>query len=289
MTQNEKTDRATARRAGRASARFAEQAFLHAWTRNALLERLDPVGLRPRHVLDLGGGCGIGALALAERYRKAKVTLVDRSPAMLAEAERRRGWFRRFECVNADVTALPFPAASVDLVFANLLLPYVQDADGLLREVRRVLRPRGYFVFSTVGAGTLAEVREAFAAADDCPHVGQFEDLHDVGDRLTRAGYVAPVLDADRLTVTYADLSAVCRDLRAAAAPVPAAGRRALTGVCRWRRAQVAFAARKSADGRVPVSCEVVYGQAWAPDEDTDRPVVAAREVIVPLARLGKR
>jgi malonyl-CoA O-methyltransferase len=262
---------------------------LHARARDELLARLVPVKLNPARILDLGGGCGLGALALAQRYRKAEVILVDNSTAMLAQAERRRGWLRRYQCLQADAMALPLADGSVDLVFANLLVPYLQDPDGLFREVRRVLKPRGYFVFSTLGAGTLESLKAAFAGADSVSHVTDFEDLHDVGDRLSRAGYVAPVLDADRIAVTYETLADLCRDLRSSAAGLAKSGRTTLTGVRRWRAAAAAFEALREADGRTAVGCELVYGQAWAPDLDGAPVRRTPREVIVPLAHLGKR
>jgi malonyl-CoA O-methyltransferase len=277
------------RRLRRAAPDFAQAAFLHAQTRTEMLRRLEPVQLQPSHILDLGGGTGLVARALADRYRKASVTLVEASPALLEAAGRTRGWWRRFDCLSGEASAIPLPDASVDLVVANLLLPSVTDPEAVLAEVRRVLRPRGYFAFTTLGATTLQEVRSAFAAADKTPHALEFPDFHDVGDGLTRVGFVAPVLDADRLMVTYRSLADVCRDLRAAGATPPREGRRTLTGARRWRAAEEAFAARAESDQRVAVTCEVIYGQAWCPDTNQADQSNGPREVVVPLSRLRRR
>lgn len=277
------------RRFRRAAPTFAQDAFLHTRARDELLRRLEAVQLAPVRVLDLGGGVGLGARALADLYRKAAVTLVDTSADMLEQAERRRGWWRRFDCLTADATALPLPDASIDLVFANLLLPYLTEPEALFREVRRVLRPRGYFVFSTVGAGTMEVLRSAFLRVDDTPHIVDFMDFHDVGDCLSRAGFVAPVLDADRLTITFNTLQDVCRDLRSAGARLPTECRTSLTGAKRWAAAAAAFGAGRDADGRVPVACELVYGQAWAPDPDDGHQRGVPSEVVIPLGRLKRR
>jgi malonyl-CoA O-methyltransferase len=61
--------------------------------------------------------------------------------------------------VQGEATAVPIPDASVDLVVANMLLPNITDPSAVFAEVRRVLKPRGYFVFTTLGATTLQEVR----------------------------------------------------------------------------------------------------------------------------------
>lgn len=277
------------RRLKRAAPDFAQAAFLHSQARTELLRRLEPVKLEPAQILVLGGGAGLEARALADRYRKASVTLVDSSPAMLEAAGRLRGWWRRFNCVQGDATALPIPDASMDLVVANMLLPNVPDSSAVFAEVRRVLKPRGYFVFTTLGATSLQEVRAAFTASDTTPHVIEFPDFHDVGDGLTRVGFVAPVLDADRLSVTYRSLQDVCRDLRAAGASLPLGGRKVLTGRRRWRVAEEAFAGQAGPDLRIGVTCEVIYGQAWCPDSDQANRAGSQREVVVPLTRLRRR
>ncbi len=281
--------RASERRLRRAAPGFAQGAFLQAQARAELLRRLEPMQLKPAKVLDLGGGPGLGARALAQRYRQSSVVLVDSSEAMLASAVRARGWWRRFECVRADATALPFADASVDLVVAGFLLPFLTTPAALFAEVRRVLQPRGYFAFTTVGAVTLRELRHAFASVDNQSHVNEFPDFLDIGDALTSAGFVAPVLDADRLTVTYESLADVCRDLRAAGASPPTHGRSSLTGARRWAAATAAFEAARGADGRIPVTCELVYGQAWCPDGDATRATAGGHEVVVPLTRLRRR
>jgi malonyl-CoA O-methyltransferase len=227
---------------------------------------------------------------LVRQFPKAAVTLVDQSPEMLRAAARARGWWRKFECLEADATALPLADGSVDLVVASMLLPGLPSPEALLAEVRRVLKPRGYFVFTTLGASSLRELSQAFVSADpEVPHVIDLMDFHDLGDALTRAGFVAPVLDADRITVTYRSLRDACRDLRAGASPLPTTGRRSLTGSGRWRAAEAAFAQGRGDDGRIPVTCELVYGQAWAPDDQSARRPNSTREVVVPLSTVRRR
>lgn len=257
-------------------------------TRGELLSRLDGVPLEPGVVLDLGAGTGHATRALRDRFRRARVIAVDISTPMLAAARRRASWLRSFDVVCADATRLPLPDASVDLVYANLVLPLLADPDSLLLEARRVLRPRGHLTFATLGPDTLEELRAAWALVDDGPHVHTFPDMHDVGDALVRAGFTAPVLEVDRVTVTYADVASLYRDLRGVGAGNRLAGRRrALTG--RGRLAAVAshYESRRTVEGRLPATCEIVYGHAWCPDGAT--PARAPRETVVPLAAIRRR
>ena len=226
--------------------------------------------------------------ALRDRFRKARVIGLDASPRMLEEARRRASWLRRFDVVCADAARLPLPDASVDLVFANLVLPWIADPDGLFAEVHRVLKPRGHLTFSTLGPDTLVELRECWALVDDGPHVHSFADMHDVGDALVRAGFTGPVLESDRVTVTYGDVQSLYRDLRGSGGGNRLVGRRAaLTGRGRFAAVAAHYETRRSAEGRLPATCEIVYGHAWRPDGDG--PARGPRETVVPLAAIRRR
>jgi len=158
---------------------------------------------------------------------------------------------------------LPFADGTFDLLFANLLLPWITDLPGCLTEINRVLRAGGLFMFSTLGSGSLASLREAWAAVDPGAHVTEFADMHDVGDALMGAGLSDPVLDVDPLTVTFASTGRLYADLSACGARNSLAGRRrSLTGTGRWRQFE-ALLDEGSDDGRLAVQLELVYGHAW--------------------------
>lgn len=271
------------RRFDRAAAGFDAHDGLVREIGGRLLERLDLMRIAPRRAVDLGSATGRIAQALLERYPKTKVYAVDWAPAMLARAGRRGGWRRKVVAVCADARRLPLADASVDLIVSNLMLPWSLPPDAVFHEVRRVLSPRGAWLFSTLGPDTLRELRGAFAQADDRPHVHPFMDMHDVGDALMRAGLADPVMDAERLTVTYADLSALLRELRQlGASNALTQRRRGLTAPARLRALEESYPRR--ADGRIEVTAEIVYGLAWgAPPR---RGEGQGREVRIPLSRL---
>jgi malonyl-CoA O-methyltransferase len=289
-TDDGRLDVGAVRRAfARASRGYDAHGALPAAVRAELLARLDLVTIEPRVVLDLGAGTGHGARALRERWRKARVIALDVVPGMLREAAAAQSWRRRFERVCADGARLPLRDGSVDLVYSNLLLHWSPDLDALLREVRRVLAPRGCFTFSTVGPDTLTELRAAWRAADAAAHVHRFLDLHDIGDALLGAGFADPVVDVDRHTLRYPDVRTLMRDLKSLGAQNALAARVAgLTGRGRLARLEAAYESFRGGDGQLAATCEVVYGQAWCPG--TTPPVRARRgEVVVPLASLARR
>jgi malonyl-CoA O-methyltransferase len=280
-------DRAAIRRQfRRAAGSYDRSAVLQARVREVLIERLDWIAFTPETVVDLGCGTGHAARALAARWPQARVIGVDFASEMLAQAARLDA-ASRCEYLGADAFALPLPDASVDLVFSNLMLPWCEDLDAVFAEIRRVLRPRGLLTFSTLGPDTLIELRAAWRAVDDDTHVMPFTDMHDIGDGLIRAGLTEPVLDVSRYTLTYPDVRALMRDLKAIGAQNATADRaRVLTGRGRLRDAEQAYE-RFRADGVLPATCEVVFGQAWG---SLPRPrAVRDGEFSYPASSIGRR
>jgi malonyl-CoA O-methyltransferase len=181
---------------------------------------------------------------------------------MLQQAAHHQHLFRRFERICADASRLPLHSASVDIVFSNLMLQWCDPLE-VFAEVRRVLRPQGFFAFTTLGPDTLKELRSAWAATDTHNHINRFLDPHDVGDALMRSGLQEPVLDIDRTQLTYADGMALMRDLKSIGAHNATAGRpRSLLGRGHLQRVLTAYESFRK-DGRLPATYEVIYGAAW--------------------------
>jgi malonyl-CoA O-methyltransferase len=277
--------RAVRRAFDRASASFADCSQVHAEIRTRLLERLDVVQLTPAVVVDLGAAHGAGAKALGQRYRSARVIAIDLSQAMLRRAARQQGLLRKFARLTADAQHLPLADASVDLLFSNLMLQWCPDPDAVLRELRRVLRSGALLAFTTLGPDTLKELRQAWSS-DDHVHVHRFIDMHDLGDALLRAGLADPVMDTERLTVTYPDLAALERELKGSGSCNLAAGRR--RGLNGRHCKQAAHARYETLRHQhvLPVSLEVVYGHAWVGQR---KPSSRPEEVRIPLTALRRR
>ena len=114
----------------------------HWWYRGRrrLLERLVPrlvPAERRGRILDLGSGCGVNSELLA---RFGKTVLVDRSADALELAAKRHPLDA---ACRADALRLPFREGSFDLAVMLDLLEHLEDDAAGLREVARVLSPRG--------------------------------------------------------------------------------------------------------------------------------------------------
>ena len=254
-------DLRSVQRASRRAGDFDPQdAILARRSGEELVERLGLLNFVPEVILDLGSGAGTESHILAERFSDAYVVGLDICALSLHRQSSARNWTP----VTGNANALPFSEATFDLVFANLVLPWC-DPDAALKEVRRILKPGGVVVFSTLGPDTLTELRVAWEYVDDHPHVHSFADMHNVGDALLGAGFTEPVVDADRVYFSYGELKKLVDDLRALGATNALAGRRrSLTGKNRWQAFAAAYHSNAPQQERLQATFELVYAVAWA-------------------------
>jgi malonyl-CoA O-methyltransferase len=237
-----------------------------------MAEKLDYLKLDPGCVLDAGSGAGTARALLRARYPRAELVAVDVSLAMLQRSRATRGLRARLiarlggareHSICADFSRLPLRGGTMGLVWSSLALAWSAEPLATLGELHRVLAPGGALMFSTYGPDTLKELRSAFAAVDSAAHVHAFADMHDLGDMLVAAGFETPVMEMERITVTYDDADALARDLKSSGQTCAVRGRRrGLTTPRAWRRMLDAYE-RARRDGRLPVTVELVYGHAW--------------------------
>lgn len=251
------------RRFERVASTFDDADFVHAATRDGLLQRIEPLLIDAQTVIDLGCASGGASRQLCKRFPKSRLIAVDIARNMLHEARAKKSWFAKTRFVQADARALPFADESVDVIFCNQLLPWIANPDPVLLEVGRVLRKGGVFAFATLGPDSLLEVSRAWDQVDDGLHVSRFPDMHNLGDGLVRAGLRDPVLDVDRLTVSYGSSDALLADLGAAGARNALQDRsHALTGKRKFRDMLSALETG-SDDGKIAVELELVFGHCW--------------------------
>ncbi len=274
--------REVARAFGRAATSYDAHAALQQEVTARLDERLEIMRIAPRRVVDAGCGTGQALRRLGARYPGAELIGLDLALPMLQAAREKSplasglgGLFRRLvaratpaaQFVCADIERLPLKNSSVDLVWSSLALQWANDPEAAFRELHRAIAPDGLLLFSTFGPDTLKELRQAFARVDGGAHVSRFVDMHDIGDMLVHAGFQHPVMEMEMLTLTYADLKSLMRDLKGIGAHNAASDRmRGMMGKSTWQKLEQAYEAFRK-EGRLPATYEVIYGHAWAGDK----------------------
>lgn len=279
---------AVRRQFDRRAAQFDRADFLLREIERRMLDRLDYTRIAPSAILDLGCGRGAGSAELLGRFAEANVYAVDGSPQMArAAASRldpawrapgasggavgdalRRSWRRlagggraRALALAAEAEALPLRDASIDLVWSNFALHWFTDPLAAVAEMRRILKPKGLLSFTMAGVDTLAQLRRGGGT------LMSFPDMHDIGDALLHAGFAEPVMDMEKLVLTYEEPAAMLADLRALGGNALIDRSHGLHGRAFRDRMLSGIGALRAAPGEaLELTVEVIYGHAWVPE-----------------------
>lgn len=257
----------------RRAAAYPQRDFLAREVERRMLERLDVIRLAPARIVDIGCGYGASRAPLLQRFAGAEWIGIDHSLRMLAAGRRAVGlgrltrWWRgaREGWIAADAGALPLADGCADFVFSNLMLHWHPTPHRLFPEWKRVLRSDGLLMFSCFGPDTIAELRAAFAAVVPRAMPMPFIDMHDFGDMLVAAGFATPVMDVERIRLTYASPRELLRDVVALGGNPRTDRATGLVSGTRARALLAALQAGRGEDGRIGLTFEISYGHAWNP------------------------
>ena len=262
-------------------ARSERSQFLRREISGRMFERLSLIRANPAHVLDAGCGEGDDLMSLAQAFPQARLLGVDAAAPMLVRARERsqqagsgmrrllHRWLKPAVAAHApqlacaDFGRLPLGSSSVDLLWSNLALHWHPQPHHVLREWARVLRVEGLLMFSAFGPDTFRELREAYVSLGVIPPVLPFVDLHDYGDMMVEAGFADPVMDMEKLNITYSSERDLLADVRSFGGNPLIERQAGLTGRVRAQAVQKALEQQKHADGRISLTIEVVYGHAF--------------------------
>lgn len=228
---------------------------------------------------------GDAAAVMRDSGKVADVVRVETDTALLAG-----------DGLVAEPETVPLQAESADLVVSLLTLHETNDTPGVLAQIRRVLRPDGLFLAAMAGAGTLTELRQALLQAETelsegaAPRISPFADVRDVGGLLQRAGFALPVADLEPVTVRYATMFDLMRDLRAMGAgnALVARSRKSASRALFLRAAEIYAERFSDPDGRIRATFNLVWMSGWAPHESQQKPArpgsgqVSLNEILAP-------
>lgn len=232
-------------------------------------ERLEWIRLQPAawaHWEPSRGGLQAHAL-LAARYPKARAWLVEADAAQARQVARRLAppWWKRWSATRPQGLA-DVPEGAANMLWANMALHLSADPQALIGRWHRALAVDGFLMFSCLGPDTLRELRALYAALGWPPAGPEFTDMHDWGDMLVQAGFAEPVMDMERLTLTWADAGALLAELRELGTNLHPGRFGGLRGRA-WRQRLEDELTRALAgpDGRLALTFELIYGHAVKP------------------------
>jgi len=245
----------------------ARSPWLHEEVGRRMAERLQWIRLQPATWADwepVRGGIHAHRL-VAQRYARAQCWILEREPVHAAAARRELAppWWR------LDAPAVRFeppPEGGVHMLWANMGLHMAADPQALIAQWHRLLAVDGFLMFSCLGPDTLRELRRLYARLGWPPPAHEFTDMHDWGDMLVHAGFAEPVMDMERITLTWESPQRLAAELRELGANLHRGRFPALRGRG-WRRAwdDALAQALRGPDGRLALTFEIVYGHALKP------------------------
>ena len=173
--------------------------------------------------------------------------------------------------LGEPLSALEGQFGRIDLV--GLLLGDV-DHRALLRSAAGQLQEGGLLMVAGLGPGTLSGLRRGLGWTPEAVSAW-WPDMHDLGDLLVPVGLADPVLESERLTLSYRGWRRARADLRTFPWRPP---RQAWADVSRRAWATL-LQSQKGPDGRILLEVELVYAHAWRaparrrPSPETPAPV----------------
>jgi len=282
----------------RRAERAATAPWLHGEVARRMAGRLALIRTPPARVIDWWAAMGGSRGQLGLSYPQALVAAVEPTAVLVARstAAMRPPWWRRLHRAPPQVAGDDAVAPGVaDMLWANMVLHRVDDPDRTIARWHAAIADDGFLMFSTLGPDTLRELRTLYAALGWGAPAQAFVDMHDIGDALVQAGFADPVMDMERLTLTYSGAAELMEDLRGLGRSVHA-GRPAGLRSRQWRQRLIEAldsALPRDADGRLQLTVEVVYGHAFkAPPRPHKGPATVtavAMDEMRAMLRAGRR
>ena len=246
--------------------------WLHEEVARRMESRLQWITQAPQrwlHWQPLQGGLGAHAL-LKRRYPKAARFLVEASPSHYATLRRRlqRPWWHplRWLAMGGDIFAAP--QQPVNMLWANMALHAQSDPLACIRQWHGHLAQDGFLMFSCFGPDTLQQIRAIYAQQGWSQPSHAFTDMHDWGDMLVQAGFAEPVMDMERITLSYSSPEALLAELRGLGRNLHVQRFPGLRGRG-WRDALLQALqkglASPEVSGRLALTFEIIYGHAFKP------------------------
>lgn len=247
---------------GRAAAHYDEVAKLQRMVGAQLLGYLN-LAQMPERILDLGSGTGHIIKQLHSRYATAKLFGLDLAYGVLEYARLNPILGQSLFCLCADAEFLPIKANSIDLITSNLMLQWCIEPARVLKEVYRVLTPKGTVLLSTLGKYSLMELSSVWQNIDAHEHIHKFTDYSVVLQILQEAGFGNIKSYQSHYKIYFPNYTTLINSLKQiGASNASPLRRKGLMSKTTWQQIIERLNLLRNEQGLIPLSYEIIIVQA---------------------------
>lgn len=238
--------------------------WLHEEVARRMEARLEWIKLKPMqwaHWAPVRGGLQAHGL-LAKRYPESECYVVedDAEKEKYASKSIAKSWWQPTRWTGPS-TRFETPAeGAVQLVWANMALHMAADPQALIAQWHRALGLDGFVMFSCLGPDTLVELRRLYQTMGWPEPAHEFTDMHDWGDMLVGAGFAEPVMDMERITLTFESSVRLLQELRGLGRNLHAQRFAGLRG-----RGWQSKLHQGLSEAPLQLTFEIIYGHAFKP------------------------
>lgn len=249
----------------RAASYLKDHGFLIDWAQDQMMVRLADIKRDFSKSLQIG--CRSNKNFKGSFGIKDLIT-IDNSPALKPD-------------IIAEEDLLPITTENFDLIYSALSLHSVNDLPGALAQIKNSLKADGLFMAAMLGGETLYELRYVLQQAElelysgQSPRVAPFADMPQMGNLMQRAGFNLPVIDSEKITVTYDNIYKLMHDLRymGEANSTKSRNKKFVSKRFFDRANELYQQLYSDQDNRLIATFDVIFLIGWAPHDSQQKPL----------------
>ena len=186
-----------------------------------LFEKLECLNINPVNILDLGCGTGKNGVHLSSKFKKTTLVNFDLSENMLEQARKKvitstinyPDKSTNFH-VCGDMENIPFRDSLFDLVWSSSAIQWTDNLPIVLKHIKRILKPNGFFIFSTFWPETLKELRMINQTLSGDPKTNNFLNINHIKNFIISEGFENPLFDVKSYRLDYTNVEDILYDIK---------------------------------------------------------------------------
>lgn len=209
-------------------------------------------------IIDLGGGTGfISDILIKKKISANNIISIDIAEKMLLTNVK---ILKKSICADADF--IPLKNNSVDVVFSNLTLQWMPNLKNTFKEIFRILKHNGAFIFSSLGENTLSELRRCWNQIDTYTHVNSFLTDEKIAECLNYSGFSIEKKQLENIIQNYESIFSLMTNLKKTGAHnVNFNAPKGLSGRNKFQQLKVCYEQYRNPKKLLSATYELIYFQ----------------------------